>query len=173
MHNIDYDFIIANQSNNFMKETLRLWGIPSNKIIDPYNESFCIEGEEVIVPSLVSNVNFGFVSCSCYAQPHLLRYVQEKLLNNALKEQPIVSMNKKIFISRKDSPIRNIINEDEIFSLLEPYGFVRYELSKLSVVDQIHLFNQAEIIVSPQGTGLANSIFCNKNVKIIELFSGA
>ena len=47
---------------------------------------------------------------------------------------------------------------------------MRYELAKLSVVDQIFLFNQAETIVSPQGTGLANIIFCNKNVKIIELF---
>lgn len=47
---------------------------------------------------------------------------------------------------------------------------IHHELSKLSVSGQIILFNQADIIVSSQGTGLANSIFCNSNTKIIELF---
>jgi len=172
MHNIEYDFLFVNQEYQFMKDTLELWGINPTKIISLDNDSFYIQADEVIIPSLVSNVNFGFVPFSCYTQPHLLQYVKEKLLTTALGQAPTSKMHKKIFISRKDSHIRNIINEDEIFNLLKPHGFERYELAKLSVVDQIHLFNQAEIIISPQGTGLANSIFCNKNVKIIELFQG-
>lgn len=172
LQNIEYDFLYVNQDFQFMKETLKLWGIDSSKIISPSNDFFSIEADEVIAPSMVSNVNFGFVPFSCYAQPHLLRHVQEKLLSAALKHETTLHMSKKIFISRKDSNIRNITNEDEIFELLKPYGFQRYELAKLSVIDQIHLFHQAEVIVSPQGTGLANSIFCNKNVKIVELFQG-
>ncbi len=172
INHIEYDFLFANQEYSFMKDTLQLWGIEESKIITPNTDSFCVQADEVIVPSLVSNVNFGFVPFSCYVQPHLLKYVREKLLIGALACTPTIEMNKKIFISRKDSNIRNIINEDEIFNLLKPHGFERYELAKLSVIDQIHLFNQAEIIISPQGTGLANCIFCNKNVKIIELFQG-
>jgi hypothetical protein len=172
LQNVEYDFLYVNQESQFMKDTLQLWGIDSSKIISPDNDEFCILADEVIAPSMVSNVNFGGVLFSCYTQPHLLRYVQDKLLTAALGQSPTIEINKKIFISRKDSHIRNIINEDEIFNLLKPHGFERYELAKLSVIDQIHLFNQAEIIISAQGTGLANCIFCNKNVKIIELFQG-
>lgn len=172
MQNIEYDYLYVNLDSKFMKETLNLWGISEHKIINPSNNDFCITADEVFVPSLVSNINFGFAAFSCYAQPQLLKYVKEKLLTAALKSVPTTSFSKKIFISRKDSSIRNIINEDEFFEKLMPYGFQRYELSKLSVADQILLFNQAEIIVSAQGTGLANSIFCNPNVKIIELFQG-
>ncbi len=172
MQNIEYDYLYVNQDSKFMRDTLELWGISKEKIIAPTSDDFAIKADEVILPSLVSNVDFGFAAFSCYAQPHLLKYVKEKLLNAARKHNPTISPCKKIFISRKDSSIRNIINEDEFFAALQPYGFERYELAKLSVVDQIYLFNQAEIIVSAQGTGLANSIFCNQNVKIIELFQG-
>lgn len=172
MENIEYDYLYVNQDSKFMKETLELWGIPAHKIINPTTNEFCIKADEVILPSLVSNVNFGFVPFSCYAQPHLLKYVRNKLLNAALRHDSKNIFSKKLFISRKDSTIRNIINEDEFFEALKAYGFERYELAKLSVIEQIQLFNQAEIIVSPQGTCLANSIFCNPDVKIIELFQG-
>jgi len=171
IQNIEYDYLYVNQDSQFMKDTLQLWGIPAHKIINPSSNNFCLSADEVFIPSLVSNVDFGFAAFSCYAQPHLLKYVKEKLLNAALKNKNYdTTFSKKIFISRKDSNIRNILNEDEFFETLKPYGFERYELSKLSVTDQIILFNQAEIIISPQGTGLANSIFCNPDVKIIELF---
>jgi hypothetical protein len=172
MQNIEYDYVYVNQDSKFMRDTLELWGIDKEKIIAPTGDNFSIKADEVFLPSLVSNVDFGFAAFSCYAQSHLLQYVKEKLLTAALKYLPTASFSKKIFISRKDSSIRNIINEDEFFASLKPYGFERYELAKLSVIDQILLFNQAEIIVSPQGTGLANSIFCNSDVKIIELFQG-
>lgn len=170
IQNIEYDYLYVNQDLPFMKETLKLWGIPDHKIINPTGNDFGIVADEVIVPSLVSNVDFGFAAFSCYAQPHLLQYVKEKLLNGALKKPCYQKFSKKIFISRKDSNIRNVLNEDDLFQALKLYGFERYELSKLSVVEQIQLFNQAEIIISPQGTGLANSIFCNLQVTIIELF---
>jgi hypothetical protein len=49
---------------------------------------------------------------------------------------------------------------------------VRYELERLSVAQQILLFHNAETIISPQGTGLANCIFCTPKTQIIELFQG-
>lgn len=172
MQNIEYDYLYVNQDSKFMRDSLKLWGIPTEKIITPTSDDFFVQADEVILPSLVSNVNFGFAEFSCYVQKHLLKYVREKLLAAALAHESSINFSKRIFISRKDSHIRNIINEDDFFKTLEPYGFERYELGKLSIIDQIHLFNQAEFIISPQGTGLANSIFCNPQVRIVELFQG-
>lgn len=168
---IEYDYLYVPQKSKFMKETLRMWEIPEEKIIAPTSEDFAIQADEIILPSLVSNSNYGWTQLVNYIRPDLVEYVKNKLFVVAQKEQ-FENLSKCVFISRKDAPFRKIFNEDELFAQFEKYGFVRYELSKLSVAEQIMLFNKAEIVVSPQGTGLTNSIFCNPGTKIIELFQG-
>ncbi len=171
MQGVAYDYLYVPCDLHFMQESLALWGIDFSKII-PAHPNLCVQADTVIVPSLVSNVSFGGVLGACYVQMHLLNYVKQKLLTAALQHQPSVKLAPKVFISRKDAPQRKVINEDEVFSLFEQQGFVRYELDKLSVVDQILLFHHAQVVVSPQGTGLANTIFCKKGTKIIELLQG-
>ena len=63
------------------------------------------------------------------------------------------------------------MNEKEVFSVLEKYGFEMVKLSSLSFVEKIELFNTAEAIVSPHGAGLTNLIFCNPGTKVVELFT--
>jgi capsular polysaccharide biosynthesis protein len=75
-----------------------------------------------------------------------------------------------IFISRKDSRLRNVTNEDELFALLQKYGFKSYELSKLSFPDKIRLFNKAKVVVSSSGAGLTSLFFCRSNAKVVEFF---
>jgi capsular polysaccharide biosynthesis protein len=170
---IEYDYLYVPQDSHFMIETLQLWGIDPEKIITP-QEGYCIQAQTIILPSMVSNTDQARGPLfSCYVQPHLIKYVKDKLLTAAQNTNiDTRHLSKRIFVSRKDAPQRQILNEDEVFALFEPLGFVRYQLSKLSVVEQILLFANAEIIVSPQGTGLANTIFCTKKVKIIELLQG-
>ena len=62
------------------------------------------------------------------------------------------------------------MNEDEIFKLFEPYGFKRYVLGGMSIIEQVALFNQAKIIVAAHGSSLVNLIFCNPGTKVIEIF---
>ncbi len=171
MFNVEYDYLYIPEGPKFIKDTLRLWGIPEEKIIVSTSKEFAIQADEIILPSLVVNTNHGFTKLVNYIHPYVFEYVRAKL-SKAVSSEENNKFFKRIFISRKDSKIRNVINEDEIFEQLIPYGFERYELSKLSVVDQIRLFRQAEIIVSPQGTGLANIMYCNPSVKIIELYQG-
>ena len=40
----------------------------------------------------------------------------------------------------------------------------------LSVAEQILLFNNAEIVVAEQGSGLTNILFCNPETKVVEIF---
>ena len=55
-------------------------------------------------------------------------------------------------------------------AVLTPLGFVSYTLEEMTFVDQVKLFSQAQIIVSPHGAGLANVIF-SKNPLVIGLFN--
>lgn len=107
--------------------------------------------------------------CGSYFYPWVVEYTKNRLLP-CIENKSFKNVSEKIFISRKDAKIRNMTNEDEIFQLFEKYGFVRYNLAHMSLLEQIALFHHAKIIVAAHGTGLANLIFCKPHTKIIEIF---
>ncbi|OGB86045.1 hypothetical protein A3J41_01175 [candidate division TM6 bacterium RIFCSPHIGHO2_12_FULL_38_8] len=173
MNHISYDWLYTPCDKPFMRETLQLWGIEGNKVLCPSDANVCVQAEQLVVPSLVINTDIGFNNhVGLYANPVTLRYVREKLLSKALAQPQITAKNfsKRVFISREDAPWRHMINENEVFQELQKYGFQRYQLSKMSVVDQILLFADAEVVVGEHGTGLVNIIYCKPETKVFEIF---
>ena len=63
---------------------------------------------------------------------------------------------------------RGIKNEKELIHFLKK-KILFSQTIKLSVEEQIKLFNDAQIVIGLHGAGLANLIWCNKYTKIIEL----
>ena len=80
-----------------------------------------------------------------------------------------IKQTKNIYISRKDSNTRSIQNEDEVVNFLKKFDFEVYELSKLTFLEQIKIFNQAKIIVSMHGAALTNLMFCNPETIVVEI----
>ena len=72
-------------------------------------------------------------------------------------------------MSRADAVFRRVLNEHEILPVLEEYGFTLVKLETLSFQEQITLFRDAEAVVVPHGSGLANLVFCSKGTRVIEL----
>ena len=174
---IEYDKLYVPISKPFMKQFLiDIWGIDPSKIIVARESIDFIQADMLIVPCIVSNLMVSSLDNKSFAghynQPILMKYVREKILFELKKKTNIDVSNfsKRIFISRKDAPFRKILNEDEIFKLFETKGFKRYVLGEMSVIDQILLFYNAEIIVGEHGAGLTNLLFCKANTKVIELF---
>ncbi len=166
MHNIEYDWLYVQNNTPMMQKTLELWGIDPKKIISPTSSNtFSIQADQVILPSFLICTDIGFA----FAHPYTTNYVKNKLVNAVLAKNIHHSFSKNVFISRQDTH-RRITNEDNIFNALKNYGFERYELSKLSLEDQILLFNNAEIVIGEHGAGLVNIIFCKSNTRIIEIF---
>jgi hypothetical protein len=170
--NIEYDYLYVPATSKFMLETLKLWGVEEHKIIQPYNEMYAIQADELIVPSLVTNVTYESNSCTCfssYSNHFLLSYVKNKLLTKA-KEYPVEKkFNKRFFTSRKDTTLRKILNETELIELFKNYNIDSYNLSELSVIEQIQLFHNAEVVIGPHGANLTNIIFCKPGTVVIEL----
>ena len=76
-----------------------------------------------------------------------------------------------IFIDRKEDSKFNhcqIINNEEVFEYLKSRGFLKYKVGQLSFKNQIHLFNNAKIIIGPHGAAFSNLIFCKPQTKVIE-----
>lgn len=73
-----------------------------------------------------------------------------------------------IYISRlQDSVQRRLLDDIHID------GFQTVSLSGKPLFEQMRLFSRAKMIVSVHGAALTHILFCNKNVKIIEIASEA
>lgn len=154
---IDY-FLIPNPSSPYKRQTLELLGIPYKKVVDTLGNS------NIIAKQLVINKHPSMYEFTPTWVLKMVRdFVLSKIENN---RQP----SNLIYISRNRSRKRMVLNEEELMTRLKPLGFEKYELEELSLLEQVSLFNSAQIIVAPHGAGLGNILFCNNNVRIIELF---
>ena len=77
-----------------------------------------------------------------------------------------------IYISRKDSKRRIIVNEGKVEEMLAKYDFQSITLSELTLAERINLFSHAKIVISATGAGLTFLFLCQKGTKVIEIFGG-
>lgn len=75
----------------------------------------------------------------------------------------------RIYISRKKSKRRKIVNEDKLVDLLKFFHFDIICMEDFSFDEQIQIMKNTSILVSSHGAGLANVNFLNEKSKIIEL----
>lgn len=73
----------------------------------------------------------------------------------------------RIFLSRKNSVWRRLVNEAELISTLEPLGFVSVCLEEHDFKEQVRLFQTAEFIVAPNGSALNSLIFSPPDTKAL------
>lgn len=75
----------------------------------------------------------------------------------------------RIYISRKDTQLRGVNNEDEVERIVSKRGFTPILLSELPLTEQIAILRGADFIIAPHGAGLTNIVFSGKERKLIEL----
>lgn len=76
---------------------------------------------------------------------------------------------RRLYISRDDATTRRIRNEPDIMARLEKFGFERLVLSDMPVEDLVSAFANAEIVLSPHGSGLTNILFAPPGTPVIEI----
>ncbi len=89
-----------------------------------------------------------------------------RLKNVLLEHISSTPTPRRIFLTRKNTNHRNF-NESEVFSVLEPHGFVKVAPEEYTFEEQMALFNHAEWIIGGSGAAFTNVIFCSDNCKII------
>ena len=76
----------------------------------------------------------------------------------------------KLFIARKGDG-RRIINEVEVFRVLNSFGFRIISFEDMSFVEQMTLAASASILAGVHGAGLTNMLFMPPGSKVLELTS--
>ncbi|MGL5063602.1 MAG: tetratricopeptide repeat protein [Microcoleus sp.] len=162
METID-KFVVNACDAVYQTETLNILGIPPDKIL----ESRCslhITADKLIVPSIFYD---GCGAVSKWKCEYLKQvFLPEKLLPNP-------NYAERIYISRQQASYRRIVNEEQVISFLEKFGFRTVKLETMSVAQQAACLAAAKVVVAPHGAGLTNLVFCNPGTQVIEIFSPA
>ena len=92
-----------------------------------------------------------------------------KILKNFLNPNTNEELSKKIYVTREDSNYRKIINEGDVVTLLIQKGYKVINPQLYEIEEQIEIFSNAEKIIAPHGSNLANIIFCKPGTEIFEI----
>ena len=163
------DFFLFSKLNHFQKQSLKIMNIDIKKFIDS-NEFRHLTADNL----LAVNHPYLFKKNFFFSQSHIPDWIIKYLRNFFLKKEKKTKFKKlfKIYIDRSDSKTNHckLINNNELITFFKKKKFKILKLSQMSFEKQISVFNNSKIIVSPHGAGLANTIFCRKNTKILEFF---
>lgn len=161
---VDY-FLVPSTRYSYQIETLEMLGIPKEKIIS--GENYTHLTADRLIASTAPRGNYTLVP------EWLITYMRQAFVPATIvaQEHQVDSEGPFLFISRKDSSIRNVLNEDELQQVLQQYGFNTIVSSKLSIADKIKLFSSAKFILSPTGAGLISLLFCQPGTKLVEIFN--
>lgn len=77
--------------------------------------------------------------------------------------------DRRIYISREKAERRKLVNEDQVWPLLEKLGFEKVYMEDLSFSAQVSLMQQSAIVVAPHGAAITNVIFCQPGTHVVEI----
>lgn len=146
---------------SWMIETLQLLG---------YDESDWIEwdGERGKIDRLVVPRSTPTGSFSQEPSPKRQQWLRDTVLSN-IDTDELPEFSKYVYKSRQGAPRRRVANYDEVMDMLSEYGFESYRAEELSIAENVKLCSEAEVIISPVGTGLTDMLYSD-DPTIIELF---
>lgn len=111
-----------------------------------------------------------------YYRKDSLDKIRELVVSSLLEAKEKISidkMHKKFFIRRGNVAAHNkrTYNEDEVFELLESYGYQQIFIEDYSFLEQAYLFHHAEALVAPTGAVFSNLLFAQPSLDAICLIS--
>lgn len=151
------DRYIISATTGFQRDTLKLLGLPDDRLSVP-DAGTHVRADELVIPSLSGPV------FSLSPQQHACAYLRSAFLQKDRYREP----HRAIYITRGDATHRRVINEAEICDDVAALGFEVVSLSGVPFYRQVEMFAEAKIIVGPHGAGFTNAVFCDPGTVLIE-----
>lgn len=150
--------LLPPQPKPFQVETLELLGFGEDDWIE-WDRWFGTVNR-LVIPSVQRSYTDGVAS------PAQTEWLRKQMLETT--EDVDHEFSSRIYISRDDSTRRRLVNEAELMEVLEDEGFECYKMSEHSEAENVRLFADADIIVSPHGAGLTNVMYASDAI-VVEL----
>jgi hypothetical protein len=100
----------------------------------------------------------------CLVDPIYTKSFNDVIANRYGGDKP-----RRIYISRNDATVRRISNESELVARLSEFGFESHRLETLDIETTVAMFANAEMIVTPHGSGAFNNLFAPQSATVIEI----
>jgi capsular polysaccharide biosynthesis protein len=94
-------------------------------------------------------------------------WIRERLVQKAGSDR-----RRRLYLTRRAKRDRRVANEADVWATLEPMGFEMIDAGALSLDQQIDLFGDAAVVVSPHGGALTNILFAHRTL-VVELFEAS
>jgi len=159
------NIIIPADSPSWVYESLNYLEYNQNSIVDWDGDPMSISCLFIPIPRFVGGVDGWkiFSQSAC-------EWLRDRLQAQAKKESTLWGETpQRVYISRNDAEQRRLENETELMASLSEFGFKKYQLTQLSILDQVSLFSNANLVVGPHGAGLTNILY-SEDLSVIELF---
>jgi capsular polysaccharide biosynthesis protein len=153
--------IYANAKKAFQRELLPLFGVPLERLIAASDHPL-LQTERLWVPTYPGYQGKFTLEA--------IRYLRDTILAKLEAQSPLRLISRKIYISRRDSTSRRILNEAEIETHLRALGFECLCLSEMPVLEQLRAFAEARVVVAAHGASLTNIAFCSPASSMVEIF---
>jgi capsular polysaccharide biosynthesis protein len=173
---------------HFTIESLTRWIIlnkeyPSAKILIPeelLRISYINQWLDLLQINVIRVPEFNNIKVNQLLVPTIVRWagnhnvgVLQELRDRTLEAISKVNENKlvvpsRIFIVRKGR--RQIKNLLEVENCLKKYDISFIDFDGMSVVQQLQMVQDAELIIGQHGAGLTNIVFAKENCNVIEIF---
>lgn len=145
----------------FIAESLRLLGIDDERVHQDRGEILQLEEAWVLEPIKGQEL---------HRPPHLLQTLRDRLLASVSGVES--SCGPYIYVSRNRSGrARQVVNEADISSLLDRFGYQILHFEQLSLTEQLVAARGAEVLVGPHGAGMSHALFMPPGGTVIEFFS--
>lgn len=139
--------ILPQTPKPYQEAFLDLLGIPPERRV--VADTKCVKLSRLLLPSMRRHGR-------AISQTGIKEF--RKLALSCLPHPP-KKPSRRIYLSRKDTKARRILNEPQLEALLKEHKFETVQTEKLNLTQQIELFSEAETIVGPHGASFANIIF--------------
>jgi capsular polysaccharide biosynthesis protein len=150
------DHFLVSKGIPAIRESLALLGIADDKVVVTHSAShFCCD--LLVVPS--------FPAAPGNVPPWAIQFLRSQLELSSSGPQ------RRIYISRSKAFGRRIVNEQDLWPILERRGFIHVTLEEMKLKEQIGLSSEAGAVVAAHGAGMTNLIWCQPQVKVLEIFS--
>lgn len=156
------------------KELLDLVNVNKHPII-PIKKRYGYEVSELIYPSYNSwlpiNIKQGQSTKpeDFIIAKSAIDYIRESVFKGLKIDSNSLHGYRRIFISRKNSKNRRLINENKVIEISKKYNFEIVYPEEMTFIEQVKLFSQTEYIIGSTGAAFTNIIFCPQNVKIMSI----
>ncbi|MFM9946244.1 MAG: glycosyltransferase family 61 protein, partial [Bacteroidia bacterium] len=160
--------ILNHDDLDFQKETLAKFNLNNIELINTFkNPDFHIQTENLYVPSYPNK--HGTVNK--WVCDEVKEMFQNEDINKKKLDSKFAKQNSRLYISRRNKTGRNFINEEELFHLLEKFGFQKIYCEDYSIAEKVYIFGKVECVIGPHGSGLGNILFCNEGCTVVNIFS--